>query len=175
MLWITLPIAGLCLVWFDLEKLMIPALGLLAAFILVPSLFPMVRIIAQRVLSWTDLRVYASNIGLAIQLPSLNSSFGILMQYTVSAVTFYYGYNQFGTPITIAEAFGLACVIYSASLFAVLPGNFGVLEILCAGFGKANGMPFEEALALAFLYRGASISSAIVLSGVTGIYKRSSI
>lgn len=165
-LWLGLPVAAISLLWLDNAAMAIPALALIVAFALISRALPMLRRVATRVLLRKGAFNLMPHVESAITLPGVRSGLGILAQYGLSAAVFWFGYRQFGVSITIAAAVALACAVYASSLIPLLPANFGVLEGLCTAFGQINGLPVEQSLALAFLYRGANVTGALLLAAL---------
>ena len=140
--------------------------ALFAMFLLTSQLLPMLRGFAARVLTRRGALELKHHIEKALAMPTPRAALGILAQYVLGTAVFYIGYRQFGVDISVAAAVALACVVYASSILALFPGNFGVLEALCAGFGQINGLSVDQALARAFLYRGANVAGALLLAAL---------
>jgi len=165
-LWLALLVASISLIAIDAVAMAIPAGALIAMFLLTSQLLPMLRGFAARVLTRRGALELKQHIEMALVMPTPRAALGILAQYALGTAVFYVGYRQFGVDITVASAAALACVIYASSILALFPGNFGVLEALCAAFGQVNGLSVDQALALAFLYRGANVVGAVLLATI---------
>ena len=164
--WLALALASVSLMWMDPARMAIPSVVLMVAFLLVPQTFPFLRRLVVRVLPNRIPANVRHAMQVALTLPSLRAASGILVQYMLGTFAFYIGYKQFGADISIPAALGLACVVYVSSLVALFPGNLGVLEALCTAFGQTSGLSVQQSLALAFLYRGASIASVMLVAAV---------
>jgi uncharacterized membrane protein YbhN (UPF0104 family) len=162
--WYALAIASVSLLLIAPYDLLLPAFALLVAFLGVFVALPRVREIVRYLLSRLGRGNVPPHVEQIIAIPGLQSSIGIFAQYILGAAVFYTGYQMFGVEIGVGAALGLACMVYVSSLVAITPANFGVLELICTGFGSINGLSVEESLALAFIYRGAHISGALLLS-----------
>jgi hypothetical protein len=171
-LWLALLVAGISMLLVDAGKLAIPAVCTLAAFVSISQALPLLRSVVARTLGKVRAAALARHAENAIALPTAIAAAGVLSQYVLSGAVFYLGYRQFGVEITVSAALGLACVVYASSIVALLPGNFGVLEALVTGFGRVNELPVEQALALAFLFRGANIAGALLLAAALFPHKR---
>ncbi|HZF29669.1 MAG TPA: lysylphosphatidylglycerol synthase domain-containing protein [Gammaproteobacteria bacterium] len=171
-LWLGLLVAGISMLGLGSAKLAIPAVCALGAFAAVSQALPLLRSVVARTLGKTRASALARHAENAIALPTVPSAVGVLSQYVFSAAVFYLGYRQFGVEITLPAALGLACVVYASSIVALFPGNFGVLEALVTGFGRVNELPVDQALALAFLFRGANIAGALLLAAALFPHKR---
>lgn len=170
-LWLALLIAGVSLLSMGSRTMALPALVLLVTFALVSQTLPMLSRLAARILSRRNATTLARHVETSIALPNTRSAFGILLQYGLSAAVFFVGYSRFGVDISIAAALALACVVQASSVVALFPGNFGVLEALCTAFGQIHGLPVDQSLALAFLYRGANLASALLLAAIPGPFE----
>jgi len=170
-MWLALALAGISLVWMNPSKMAVPAVALMLLFLLVPQMFPLLRRLASQFLPERVPASLRDAAQVALALPTLRAVSGVLVQYILGTVAFYIGYQQFGANISIPEAIGLACVVYASSLVALFPGNLGVLEALCTAFGRASGLPVEQSLALAFLYRGANIISVLLVAAIPVNYR----
>lgn len=84
---------------------------------------------------------------------------GVVVQYVLGTVVVYLVYSRFGAPIDIGQAVVLACIVYVATIVAVLPANLGVLEVIYMLVGHGFGMSVEQVGALAVLLRVAHIVS----------------
>ena len=165
-LWLSLFVAGVSLLALSTVTAMLPACGLLLLFVSVSLGLPTLRRLVGRVFAGRGAAGIGAHVEKAMTLPTLPVALGVMSQFVVSAAVFYVGYRQFGAEITVASAFGLASVLYATSVVAVVPGNFGMLEALLTLFGRANDLPVDQALALAFLFRGANLTSTMLLAAI---------
>lgn len=171
-MWMALALASISLVWIGSSAMVILAVALLLMCAAIPKLLPVLRYLVLRFLPGRTPANFRQSAQMAFELPSARAMAGIVVQYALATLVFFVGYRQFGVDIGVPGAIGLACVVYASSLVALLPGNLGVLEALCTGFGQANGLAVEQSLALAFLYRGASLTSVLLIA-VIPAHKRS--
>jgi hypothetical protein len=171
-MWLALALASISLMWIGSSMMVILAIGLMLLCAAIPKLLPVLRHLLLRFMPSKVPANLRQSVQFAFELPSARAMFGILVQYALSTLVFLVGYRQFGVEIAVPAALGLACVVYASSLVALLPGNLGVLEALCTGFGQANGLAVEQSLALAFLYRGANLTSVLLIAAIPA-HKRS--
>jgi uncharacterized membrane protein YbhN (UPF0104 family) len=172
-MWMALALASISLMWIGSSVMVVVlAIGLLLLCAAIPKLLPALRYLVLRFMPSKVSTNFRQSAQIAFEPPSARAMVGILVQYALATLVFFVGYRQFGVDITVPAAIGLACVVYASSLVALLPGNLGVLEALCTGFGQANGLAVEQALALAFLYRGASLTSVLLIAAIPA-HKRS--
>lgn len=171
-MWMALALVSISLMWIGSSVMVVLAIGLFLLCAAIPKLLPALRYLVLRFMPSKVPSSFRQSAHFAFELPSAQAMVGILAQYILATLVFFVGYRQFGVDITVPAAIGLACVVYASSLVALLPGNLGVLEALCTGFGQANGLAVEQALALAFLYRGASLTSVLLIAAIPA-HKRS--
>lgn len=88
---------------------------------------------------------------------------GVAAQYAIGTLVLLWVYPRFGVELDIGQALALACAVYVSALFAVLPGNVGVLEAIYALGGHQLGMALHEGAALALLVRAAHVSACLLL------------
>lgn len=89
---------------------------------------------------------------------------GAAVQYLIGTLVLYWAYGSFGAPIGIGQALVLACVVYVSSIVAIVPGNFGFLEMLYVLGGHGFGMSVTAAAALALLLRLAHVGANLLAS-----------
>jgi ABC-type phosphate transport system permease subunit len=89
---------------------------------------------------------------------------GVALQYLLGTVLLYWVYTSFGAPIGIGQALVLACVVYLASVVAIVPGNFGFLEMLYLLGGHGLGLPLSGSVALALLLRVSHVAANMLLA-----------
>ena len=166
-IWLGLALASISLLWTGRREMMAMGVVLAVLCVVAPTLFRRMLQLAFRLLPRKIHEKLGSSISLAFKRPSIVAMLGIFVQYVLGTLVLFVGYRQFGVNITVMAALGLACVFYISSVVAIVPGNLGVLEALCTGFGQINGLAVENSLALAFLYRGASIASLLIASGIS--------
>jgi hypothetical protein len=90
---------------------------------------------------------------------TLRGVVGVVAQYVLGTVVVYLVYSRFGAQINVGQAVVLACIVYVATIVAVLPANLGVLEVIYMLVGHGFGMSVEQVGALAVLLRAAHIVS----------------
>ena len=100
----------------------------------------------------------------AISNATSHGLWGVVAQYCIGAVLLFIVYNRFGANMDFGYALLMTCAIYISSLIALAPGNFGVMEAIYIIGGHQLGMSTEDAVALAFLLRGANIFSCFLIS-----------
>jgi uncharacterized membrane protein YbhN (UPF0104 family) len=100
----------------------------------------------------------------AISNATSHGLWGVVAQYCIGAILLFIVYNRFGVNMDFGYALLMACAIYISSLIALVPGNFGVMEAIYIIGGQQLGMPTGDAIALAFLLRGAHIFSCFLIS-----------
>lgn len=89
---------------------------------------------------------------------------GVVAQYCLGTILLFIVYSRFGADIDFGHALLMTCAIYISSLIALAPGNLGVTEAIYVVSGHQLGMSTGDAIALAFLLRGANIFSCFLLS-----------
>lgn len=93
---------------------------------------------------------------------------GVVAQYILGTIVMYWVYSRFSATIGLGQAIVLTCLIYVSSLFAVLPGNLGVMEAIYIVGGHGFGLSVAQAGALAVLLRVSNLASSglLVLCGI---------
>lgn len=99
---------------------------------------------------------------------SLGGVVGVVAQYVLGTIVLYWVYARFGATIGLGQAIVLTCLVYVSSLFAVLPGNLGVMEAIYMAGGHGFGLSVAQAGALAVLLRVSNLASSglLVLCGM---------
>jgi hypothetical protein len=100
----------------------------------------------------------------AANMISATAVAGVALQYLLGTVLLYWVYTSFGAPIGIGQALVLACVVYLASVVAIVPGNFGFLEMLYLLGGHGLGLPLSGSVALALLLRVSHVAANMLLA-----------
>jgi hypothetical protein len=100
----------------------------------------------------------------AANMISATAVAGVAVQYLLGTVLLYWVYMSFGAPIGIGQALVLACVVYVSSVVAIVPGNFGFLEMLYLLAGHGLGLSLSGSVALALLLRVSHIAANMLLA-----------
>lgn len=94
---------------------------------------------------------------------SIGGILGVAVQYVLGTMLLYWVYDRFGASIDVGQALILACLIYTSSIVALLPGNFGVMEAIYMLGGQGMGLGAAQVGALAVLLRVSHIAGNGIL------------
>jgi len=102
----------------------------------------------------------------ATNMISVAAVAGVALQYLLGTILLYWVYASFGAPIGIGQALLLTCMVYVASVVAIVPGNFGFLEMLYMLGGHGLGLSLSTSAALALLLRVAHVAANLLVAAI---------